>query len=232
MARTSAEAERVEGVRVAAGEVTLEGDLGVPDGATGLVLFAHGSGSGRHSSRNRFVAGRLREAGLATLLIDLLTEAEEQIDERTAHLRFDIGLLAERLAGALDWLANDPRTARLPVGLFGASTGGGAALVAAAERPDRVAAVVSRGGRPDLAGDDLTEVRCPTLLIVGGLDGVVIDLNESALTQLGSEVKELVVVPGASHLFEEPGKLDEVARLASEWFVRHLRPQGSGEPRP
>jgi pimeloyl-ACP methyl ester carboxylesterase len=223
MARASAEMERFEGVRVAAGEVTLEGDLGVPDGAAGVVLFAHGSGSGRHSSRNRFVAARLREAGLATLLIDLLTEAEEQIDERTAHLRFDIGLLAERLAGALDWLAHDGRTAGLPVGLFGASTGGGAALVAAAQRPDRVAAVVSRGGRPDLAGDDLPTVQCPTLLIVGGMDGVVIDLNESALTQLGCKVKELVIVPGASHLFEEPGKLEEVARLASEWFARYLR---------
>jgi pimeloyl-ACP methyl ester carboxylesterase len=209
-------------VRVAAGGVTLEGNLGLPESPTGVVLFAHGSGSGRHSPRNRYVAGRLRQAGLATLLVDLLTEAEERIDLRTAHLRFDIGLLADRLVGAIDWLARDGRTANLPVGLFGASTGGGAALVAAAQRPERVAAVVSRGGRPDLAGAALPTVRTPTLLIVGGDDDVVITLNQQALARLGSPVKELVIVPGASHLFEEPGKLEEVARLAADWFARHL----------
>jgi pimeloyl-ACP methyl ester carboxylesterase len=209
-------------VTVAAGRVVLEGDLGIADGASGIVLFAHGSGSGRHSPRNQFVAGRLRAAGLATLLIDLLTEAEEAIDERTARLRFDIPLLADRLAGAIDWLEHDQRTAGLRVGLFGASTGGGAALVAAAGRPERVGAVVSRGGRPDLAADALPVVRCPSLLIVGGDDDVVIGLNDAALRRLGSPVKELVIVPGASHLFEEPGKLDEVARLAADWFTRHL----------
>jgi pimeloyl-ACP methyl ester carboxylesterase len=209
-------------VRLPAGGVTLEGNLGLPDNPVGVVLFAHGSGSGRHSPRNRFVAEHLRESGLGTLLIDLLTEREEAIDTYTAHLRFDIGLLADRLVGAIDWLTKDDRTAGLPIGLFGASTGGGAALVAAARRPDRVAAVVSRGGRPDLAGEALPQVRTPTLLIVGGDDDVVITLNEQALARLGSPIKELVIVPGASHLFEEPGKLEEVARLAAEWFGRHL----------
>jgi putative phosphoribosyl transferase len=213
-------------VRVAAGGVTLEGNLSLPAGGAGVVLFAHGSGSGRHSLRNRFVAERLRAAGLATLLIDLLTEQEEVIDSRTAHLRFDIGLLADRLVGAIDWLAQDRRTAGLPVGLFGASTGGGAALVAAARRPERVAAVVSRGGRPDLAGAALPAVRTPTLLIVGGDDDVVISLNEQALARLGAPAKELVIVPGASHLFEEPGKLEEVARLAAAWFGRYLSADG------
>jgi len=209
-------------VRVTAGGVTLEGSLALPAGTTGIVLFAHGSGSGRHSPRNRFVAEHLRHAGLGTLLIDLLTETEERIDARTAHLRFDIGLLAGRLVGAIDWLSRNERTAGYPVGLFGASTGGGAALVAAAQRPDRVAAVVSRGGRPDLAGAALPTVRAPTLLIVGGDDDVVITLNEQAVERLGSPVRELVIVPGASHLFEEPGKLEHVARLAADWFVRHL----------
>src|SRR4051812_36494185 len=209
-------------VRVEAGPVTLEGNLGVPEGARGVVLFAHGSGSGRHSPRNRFVARQLRAAGLATLLVDLLTEDEEAVDQYTAHLRFDIGLLAGRLVGATDWLTRDPRTAGLSVGYFGASTGGGAALVAAARRPDRVGAVVSRGGRPDLAGEALPAVRAPTLLIVGGDDEPVIALNEDALVQLGAPVKQLVIVPGASHLFEEPGKLEEVARLAAQWFGRHL----------
>jgi pimeloyl-ACP methyl ester carboxylesterase len=190
------------------------------------VLFAHGSGSGRHSPRNRFVAGQLREAHLATLLIDLLTENEESVDRFTGHLRFDIGLLADRLSGATDWLAEDARTDGLPVGYFGASTGGGAALVAAARRPDLVRAVVSRGGRPDLAGDSLSAVKAPTLLIVGGDDEPVIGLNEVALNQLGVPEKQLVIVPGATHLFEEPGKLDQVARLAAEWFKRHLRPAG------
>lgn len=213
-------------VRIPTGGVTLEGDLDLPAGAEGVVLFAHGSGSGRHSPRNRFVAGALRHVGLGTLLIDLLTEDEERIDDRTANLRFDIGLLAHRLVGAIDWLSRDERTAGLRVGLFGASTGGGAALVAAAERADRVGAVVSRGGRPDLAGAALPTVRTPTLLIVGGEDDVVITLNEQALARLGSPVKELVIVPGASHLFEEPGKLEDVARLAADWFARHLAATG------
>jgi len=188
------------------------------------VLFAHGSGSGRHSPRNVFVARRLHDAGLATLLLDLLTEEEEVVDSYTMHLRFDIGLLADRLDGAADWLAEDARTAHLPVGCFGASTGGGAALVAAARRPERIRAVVSRGGRPDLAGEALRSVRAPTLLIVGGNDHPVIGLNEQALARLGSPVKQLVIVPGATHLFEEPGKLEEVARLAADWFTRHLTP--------
>jgi pimeloyl-ACP methyl ester carboxylesterase len=209
-------------VRVETGPVILEGNLGIPEGALGVVLFAHGSGSGRHSPRNRFVARQLRAAGLATLLIDLLTEDEEAVDQYTAHLRFDIGLLADRLVGATDWVAKDPRTAGLSVGYFGASTGAGAALVAAAQRPERVGAVVSRGGRPDLAGDALPLVRAPTLLIVGGDDEPVIGLNKEALAQLGTPVKQLVIVPGASHLFEEPGKLEEVARLAADWFTRHL----------
>jgi pimeloyl-ACP methyl ester carboxylesterase len=159
---------------------------------------------------------------LATLLVDLLAEEEEAVDRYTAHLRFDIGLLADRLVGATDWLTEDPRTAGLSVGYFGASTGGGAALVAATTRPDRVGAVVSRGGRPDLAGDALRAVRAPTLLIVGGDDEPVIGMNEEALARLGAPVKRLVIVPGASHLFEEPGKLEEVARLAADWFTRHL----------
>ncbi len=209
-------------VQVTAGRVTLEGNLGVPKKARGVVLFAHGSGSSRHSSRNRFVAQVLRQAGLATLLIDLLTADEEAVDVRTAHLRFDIAMLAERLVGATDWLTRNPETASAPVGYFGASTGGGAALVAAAQRPDVVAAVVSRGGRPDLAGAALPRVQAPTLLLVGGEDTPVIGLNRQALDQLGSAEKQLVIVPGATHLFEEPGALEEVARLAAAWFIRHL----------
>jgi putative phosphoribosyl transferase len=210
-------------VKVSAGRVTLEGNLSVPDEARGVVLFAHGSGSSRHSPRNRFVAGTLREAGLATLLIDLLTTKEETIDARTASFRFDIGLLAERLVGATDWLGQDQETSSLLIGYFGASTGAGAALVAAAARPEVIGAVVSRGGRPDLAGRALPQVRAPTLLIVGGNDLPVIEMNQDALQQLGAEKKQLVIVPGASHLFEEPGTLDEVARLASDWFTRHLQ---------
>jgi pimeloyl-ACP methyl ester carboxylesterase len=211
-------------VRVRAGPIMLDGDLRLPEGARGIVLFAHGSGSSRRSSRNRHVALLLNEANLATLLIDLLTCDEEAIDMRTAHLRFDIGLLAERLVGATDWLAQYPDTRHLPIGYFGASTGAAAALVAAAARPDRVGAVVSRGGRPDLAGPALPRVRSPTLLIVGGNDVEVIRLNRAALAQLRCE-KQLVIVPGATHLFEEPGALDEAARLAREWFQRHLVPQ-------
>jgi len=211
-------------VRVAAGAVTLEGNLSLPKGAGGIVLFAHGSGSSRHSPRNRYVAQLLNQAKLATLLVDLLTSDEEAIDMRTAQLRFDIGLLAERLVAVTDWLTQNPETRHLRVGYFGASTGAAAALVAAAERADVLGAVVSRGGRPDLAGPALPRVRAPTLLIVGGNDFQVIELNRAALAQLRCE-KQLVIVPGATHLFEERGALDEVARLAREWFERHLKQQ-------
>ena len=210
-------------VRVDVDVVTLAGDLSLPEGARGLVLFAHGSGSGRFSTRNRYVARMLNEGRLATLLIDLLTEEEEEYDQQNALLRFDIAMLAQRLVGATDWLAREPMTRNLRVGYFGASTGAGAALVAAAERPDRVGAVVSRGGRPDLAGDALARVRAPTLLIVGGNDQVVIKLNEMAFSQLNCD-KSLVIIPGATHLFPEPGALDEVARLARDWFERYLPP--------
>jgi len=211
--------------RVTAGTATLDGTLSVPLEARGVVLFAHGSGSGRHSPRNRYVAGVLRDGGLATLLIDLLTADEEAADARTGHLRFDIGLLAARLAGAIDWLAWQEDTRHLAVGLFGASTGGGAALATAAERPDAVGAVVSRGGRPDLAGAALARVAAPVLLIVGGDDEPVIELNRQALAGLQSaREKRLEIVPGATHLFEEPGALDAVARLARDWFARHLAP--------
>ena len=210
-------------VRVPAGEVMLDGNLPLPEESRAIVLFAHGSGSSRHSPRNRYVARVLNEAKLATLLIDLLTLHEEVIDTRTAHLRFDIDLLAERLVDATDWLTQFPDTKHLPIGYFGASTGAAAALAAAAVRPDVVGAVVSRGGRPDLAGAALLHVRAPTLLIVGGDDGQVIELNRAALAQLRCE-KQLVIVPAATHLFEEPGALDEVARLARDWFQRYLIP--------
>jgi len=208
-------------IHIAAGPVRLEGDLCLPVGARGIVLFAHGSGSSRHSPRNRFVARKLREAGLATLLMDLLTAEEEAVDMQTGHLRFDIGLLAERLVAAATWLAGYPDTQNLRVGYFGASTGAAAALVAASRRPDGVRAVVSRGGRPDLAGADLARVQAPTLLIVGGNDFTVLQLNQQALARLNVE-KRLEVVPGATHLFEEPGALEQVARLACQWFVRYL----------
>ena len=210
-------------VQVPAGTVTLDGNLNLPEYAQAIVLFAHGSGSSRHSPRNRYVARVLNEAKLATLLIDLLTLHEEVIDTRTAHLRFDIDLLAERLVDATDWLTQFPDTKHLPIGYFGASTGAAAALAAAAVRPDVVGAVVSRGGRPDLAGSALLRVRAPTLLIVGGDDRQVIELNRAALAQLRCE-KQLVIVPAATHLFEEPGALDEVARLARDWFQRYLIP--------
>ena len=210
-------------VRVKVGSATIEGNLNLPEGAHAVVLFAHGSGSSRFSSRNRYVARMLNEAKLATLLIDLLTPEEEAIDQRTAHLRFDIRLLAGRLVSATDWLTQNVDTRHLPIGYFGASTGAAAALVAAAERPEVVHAVVSRGGRPDLAGAALLRVRAPTLLIVGGDDVQVIELNRAALALLLFE-KQLVIIPGASHLFEEPGALDEVARLAREWFRQHLIP--------
>jgi dienelactone hydrolase len=208
-------------VRIPAGAVTLDADLSLPAAARGVVLFAHGSGSSRFSPRNRHVARLLNEAGLATVLADLLTPAEERIDDRTRHLRFDIGLLGERLVAASDWLKAQDATAALPLGLFGASTGAGAALVAAAQRPDAIAAVVSRGGRPDLAGAALPAVRAPTLLIVGGHDEPVIRLNEEALAELRAD-KRLAIVPGATHLFEEPGTLDAAAALARDWFLRHL----------
>src|SRR5687768_16825735 len=199
--------EKDRPVRLQADEVTLDGDLTLPAGARGVVLFAHGSGSSRHSPRNRYVAGVLRDAGLGTLLIDLLTRDEERAEAQTGHLRFDIPLLARRLGAAIEWLAWDEETRGLPVGLFGASTGGGAALVAAAEHPDSVHAVVSRGGRPDLAGEALGRVRAPTLLIVGERDHPVIAMNRDALARLGAE-KRLDIVPGASHLFEEKGTLE------------------------
>ncbi|HEY3702105.1 MAG TPA: dienelactone hydrolase family protein [Acidimicrobiales bacterium] len=208
-------------VQIPAGACVLDADLAGPDSPVAVVAFAHGSGSSRHSPRNRSVATVLQEAGLATLLADLLTPEEEQADLRTGHLRFDIGLLADRLVAISDWLAEEPTTSALPIGFFGASTGGAAALVAAARRPQDVSAVVSRGGRPDLAGADLGAVRAPTLLIVGGRDDVVLGLNQQALSELRGE-KRLEVVPGASHLFEEPGALQTVAGLARGWFLDHL----------
>jgi putative phosphoribosyl transferase len=209
-------------VSVRLGNVQLQGDLRMPAAADGIVVFAHGSGSGRHSPRNRFVADVLLNMGLATLLIDLLTQEEELVDLETAELRFDIPLLAERLAGVTDWLAGVPSIAGLSIGYFGASTGAAAALIAAADRPKTVRAIVSRGGRPDLAGPVLGRVRQPTLLIVGGADDVVIHLNRQALNQLGG-IKQMVIIPGATHLFEEPGALEQVAALAGEWFRRYLQ---------
>src|SRR6266542_1430957 len=207
-------------VRVNAAGVMLEGNLIIPRGATGIVLFAHGSGSSRFSSRNRYVAEVLRNRGLGTLLIDLLTHDEELVDTRTAHLRFDIEMLADRLVGTAEWLGREQPDQK--IGLFGASTGGGAALVAAARIPDRIQAVVSRGGRPDLAGAALPRVKAPTLLIVGGDDVPVIGMNREAYDQMNC-VRKMEIVPGASHLFEEPGTLEEVARLAGDWFVRYLK---------
>jgi len=203
-------------------EAVLEGDLTVPHGARGLVVFAHGSGSSRHSPRNRFVAQVINDAGLGTLLMDLLTVEEEREDEVTRELRFDIGLLARRVAQVVEWAATQEELAGLKIGLFGSSTGAAAALVAAAELPpEAVQAVVSRGGRPDLAGAALPRVQCPTLLLVGGYDEVVIGLNEDARAWMRCRT-ELVIVPGATHLFEEPGTLEQVAASAAEWFVRHL----------
>jgi putative phosphoribosyl transferase len=209
------------------------GDLALPANAYGLVVFAHGSGSGRHSPRNRSVAAGLRERGLGTLLLDLLTREEEAVDVRTGRLRFDIDLLAGRLLAAAEWLVDQPATAGLPIGYFGASTGAAAALVAAARRPEGVGAVVSRGGRPDLAFEDLPRVQAPTLLIVGGLDDVVIELNRKAYDLLRVE-RRLVIIPGAGHLFTEPGALEEVTRLAGDWFADHLgaTAAATGEARP
>jgi putative phosphoribosyl transferase len=221
MSTQPGQATQERDVEIPARGATLAGTLTLPTGARGVVVFAHGSGSGRFSPRNRAVAAVLVEAGLATLLMDLLTADEEAEDMRTGHLRFDIPLLAERVASAVDWLSSRPSIAALPVGCFGASTGAAAALVTATERPHRVRAVVSRGGRPDLAGDALRRVEAPTLLIVGGRDTVVIQLNRQAQALLRGE-SELVIVPGASHLFEEPGALEQVAALARDWFLRHL----------
>jgi len=213
-----------EEVKIPAGGAMIEGTLTIPKNARGIVLFVHGSGSSRHSPRNRFVARTLNNAGLATLLFDLLTAEEELTDVQTREHRFDIGLLAGRLGFATAWILQESAANGLRIGYFGSSTGGGAALVAAAARPDQVGAVVSRGGRPDLAGAALGSVRAPTLLIVGGRDDVVIDLNREAMAQMHCPV-ELKLVPGATHLFEEPGALEEVAQLASDWFGDHLIPE-------
>ncbi len=208
-------------VQIQAGRAVLSGNLIIPQNAAALVLFAHGSGSSRHSPRNQFVARTLNDAGLGTLLFDLLTPDEEAIDVHTREHRFNIGLLAERLVHATKWAKQQEQTRDLRIGYFGSSTGGGAALVAAAEIPVDVGAVVSRGGRPDLAGEALPKVQAPTLLIVGGNDDIVIDLNEMARDQMRCEVK-LEISPGATHLFEEPGALEKVANLASDWFNAHL----------
>src|SRR6266705_2725443 len=207
-------------VRVPAGCAMLDGNLTIVAQTKGLVLFAHGSGSSRHSPRNQFVARTLNDAGLATLLFDLLTSEEESVDVYTREHRFDIGLLAERLVHATNWAKQQKQTKDFHIGYFGSSTGGGAALVAAAELPNEIGAVVSRGGRPDLAGEALPKVKAPTLLIVGGNDDIVIELNEMARDQMRCEVK-LEIVPGATHLFEEPGTLEHVAKLASDWFLLH-----------
>jgi putative phosphoribosyl transferase len=208
-------------VQIPAGPAVLSGSLTIPENAVGLVLFAHGSGSSRHSPRNQFVARTLNNGGLATLLFDLLTPEEEAADVRTREHRFNIGLLAERLVHATRWAKQQEQTRNLRIGYFGSSTGAAAALVATAEISDDVGAVVSRGGRPDLAGDALPKVKAPTLLIVGGNDDIVIELNEMARDQMRCEVK-LEIVPGATHLFEEPGALEKVAKLASDWFVSHM----------
>jgi putative phosphoribosyl transferase len=208
-------------VQVDADGVRLEGNLLIPKDAKAVIVFAHGSGSSRFSSRNRAVAHSLRQAGFATLLLDLLTAAEEAADAHTGHHRFDIEMLARRLVGTVEWLAEQREPGHLPVGMFGASTGGGAALVAAAEIPQQVGAVVSRGGRPDLAGDALPLVKAPTLLIVGGDDAPVIEMNRDAYDRMSCD-RELKIIPGATHLFEEPGKLEEVSRLAKSWFSEKL----------
>jgi len=212
-------------VQVSIGSVKLEGDIFIPKNAHGIVLFAHGSGSSRHSPRNKYVAEVLNKSGLATLLIDLLTQEEEKIDDQTAHLRFDIDFLSQRLIGATDWLLKNNETKSLNIGYFGASTGAAAALVAATHYQNEVKAIVSRGGRPDLAGPVLHKVKSPTLLIVGGNDYPVIDMNQEAFDKLKTE-KKVVIVPGATHLFEERGTLEIVARLAADWFLIHLAKQG------
>ena len=212
-------------VQILSNGVRLEGFISIPDNPQGLVVFVHGSGSSHHSPRNQYVAQILQDGGLATLLFDLLTISEETIDLRTRYLRFDINLLARRTAGVLEWLDLQPFAYELKRGLFGASTGAAAALIAAAELPDKVNAIVSRSGRPDLAEEALAKVQTPTLLIVGGVDEAVIDLNEQALAEIGSGIeKKLMIVPGASHLFEEAGTLEQAAELARDWFLAHLSP--------
>ena len=215
-----------QAIDIPSSKIRLEGELKLPKGATGVVLFAHGSGSSRHSPRNQYVARVIREAGVGTLLFDLLTKQEEAIDAYTCELRFDIEFLAKRLVDATNWITTQPATQHLRIGYFGASTGAAAALIAAVELPNIVAAVVSRGGRPDLAAEALPKVKAPTLLIVGGNDDVVIGLNEKAYAKL-SCAKELTIVPGATHLFEEPGTLEQVAHLASSWFKKKLQARAS-----
>jgi len=225
----SAETERLQtgnlarSIRIPTGSVTLDGELAVPENAEGLVIFAHGSGSSRHSPRNQFVAEQLRKAGLGTLLLDLLTPEEGREEAASAHLRFNIGLLTQRLACAAHWVADEDEARHLRLGFFGSSTGAAAALVAAADLGKSIGAVVSRGGRPDLAGNALLRLDAPTLLIVGERDEVVLELNEEAFAMLDCE-KILTVVPRATHLFEEPGALENVAKLAADWFLEHLRP--------
>jgi putative phosphoribosyl transferase len=208
-------------IKIPVGNVEVEGNLTLPSGAKGIVLFAHGSGSSRFSPRNQYVANQFNAQKTGTLLFDLLTQAEEEIDMATAEYRFNIDLLAERLIGATEWLRNDPQTRNYKFAYFGASTGAAAALIAAAKLPSDIAAVVSRGGRPDLAGDYLPRVVAPTLLLVGGLDTDVIELNRQAMVQMSAE-KKLIIIPGATHLFEEPGKLEEVAKFSIDWFTRYL----------
>jgi putative phosphoribosyl transferase len=209
-------------MKIPVGNVVVEGTLTLIPGAKGVVLFAHGSGSGRFSPRNQYVAKEFNKANIGTLLFDLLTKEEEEEDIVRAEYRFNIALLAKRLIGVTEWLRNDPKTKKLSIGYFGASTGAAAALIAAAKFPNEIAAVVSRGGRPDLAGEYLPGVAAPTLLLVGGLDTEVIELNQEAMDQMTAE-KKLIIVPGATHLFEEPGTLEHVAKLSTEWFLRYLR---------
>ncbi|HET9268958.1 MAG TPA: dienelactone hydrolase family protein [Vicinamibacterales bacterium] len=225
MAETTTRHSSVVQVRV--GGAFIDGDLVVPERAAGLVVFAHGSGSGRFSIRNRMVAEVLQEGGFATLLLDLLTRSEEAVDLRTGEFRFDIDRLGHRVTAAVDWAAGDPHLSGLPIACFGASTGAAAALCAAAERPDRVAAVVSRGGRPDLAGDALPQVQAPTLLIVGGADEPVIELNRAAMARMRAPVR-LEIVPGATHLFEEPGTLEQVSQLALQWCRQYAVTSNAG----
>jgi len=222
MKESASKGKRDSEVRIPIDSIILEGNLIIPEGAKGIVVFAHGSGSSRYSPRNQYVARELQKEGLGTLLFDLLTAEEERIDMVTAHLRFDIDLLANRLVDVTTWLSSNPDTKELNIGYFGASTGAAAALIAAKERSNAVKAVVSRGGRPDLAEKALPGVKAPTLLIVGGEDFQVIDMNQWALDRLTVKEKQLKIVPGATHLFEEPGTLEEVAHLAGEWFKKYL----------
>jgi len=209
-------------MKIPVGEIVVEGTLTLPPGPKSVVLFAHGSGSSRFSTRNQYVAKEFNKATIGTLLFDLLTQEEEETDIVTAEYRFNIPLLADRLIGATEWLKNDPKTKRLAFGYFGASTGAAAALIAAAKFPSEISAVVSRGGRPDLAGKYLPNVVAPTLLLVGGLDSEVIDLNRQAMNQMTAE-KKMVIIPGATHLFEEQGTLEEVAKVSIDWFLKYLR---------